>query len=161
MKLGKNDRGGRWLLCWEEERVRERRVIWARLVGSTRVSAERAASIFRAEEAVGRGKNILINKRLPEAGTAETASDTRQERRHGERTNERRGERGDKNNAGGNVAARCERAHCWQSRPYKLGSAINGEPERSTRYVSKLDQLNASLTLCERLCQQLRLNSDE
>jgi hypothetical protein len=33
-----------------------------------KVSAEPGASIFRAEEAVGRGKKILINKRWTEAG---------------------------------------------------------------------------------------------
>jgi hypothetical protein len=91
--------------------VIERKVIWARLVGSMRVSAEPAASTFRAEEAVGRGTTILINKRWTEGGTAETPGENRQERRHGKRTNERRGERGDKN-AGENVARRCERAHC-------------------------------------------------
>lgn len=52
----------------QRERVREQRVIWARLVGSTKVSAEPDISIFRTEEAVGRGKKMLINKRWTEAG---------------------------------------------------------------------------------------------
>jgi len=50
------------------KKVIERRVTWARLVGSMSVSTEPAASIFRAEKAVGQGTTILINKRWPEAG---------------------------------------------------------------------------------------------
>jgi hypothetical protein len=94
----------------QRERVRERRVIWARLVGSKKVSAEPGASIFRTEKAVGRGKKMLIKKRWTEAGDSRNSCETRQERRHGKRTFERRGDRGEKK-AGENVAGRCERAH--------------------------------------------------
>lgn len=44
---------------------------------------------------------------------------------------------------------------------HTIKGTVNGEQERSTRYVSKLDQMNASLTLYERRIQQLRLKSDE
>ena len=54
------------LLQREEGDRRERE--WARLVRSMRVSEEPAASVFRAEEVVGRGKKVLINKRWTEAG---------------------------------------------------------------------------------------------
>jgi hypothetical protein len=36
--------------------------MWVKLVGGIGVSEEPAASIFRTEEEVGRGKTILINK---------------------------------------------------------------------------------------------------